>query len=182
MKLINKNTILKCEDKTFQPVKVNEIIYWGTGEEPTFYDAHNYTKPCYYIFKGEIIKREYSHHVESNTIVAQSQNVLEGVPIINLDNYAKDRYKYLYGTDFDDMEISLLEWQAFKMGYNSNKGYYSKEDIEKAIDLYRELGLNVDKTLKANVDIFKKQVIQVLTLPKIEWEIIFDKQGKIKLI
>lgn len=179
MKTINKNTTLKCEDKTYLPVEINEVIYWidtnGILNENSFVLEDKKILSCC----NRLYLSAKNHLLQStNKIISQSRNVLESVPVINLDNYAKDRYKYLYGTDFDDTEVSLLEWQAFKLGYNSNKGYYSKEDIEKAIDLYRELGLNVDKTLKTNVDNLKQEIFkQINSISIIEIDEFFNILG-----
>lgn len=142
MKQITKNTILKQGDKTFQPVEVEGVIYWTTGTQPTFDDAHS-LKPCYYIFKGEIIKREYSHHKESSTIIAQSQPKLEGVPVISLDSYVENSVNLEFKEEFEIAQDAMPAiWYDLKLkiikNYKSNSNQYTQKDIEKAIELARK--------------------------------------------
>lgn len=134
MKKITNKTLLKCEDKTYQPIEIDGVIYWETGEPPTFDDVHN-SKPCYYIFERNIIKREYSHHVESSTIIAQSQPKLEGIPVINLDDYVErlaiENYPFAVG-GIGNSENDKKN--HFIIGYKSNPNQYTQNDIEKAIE------------------------------------------------
>ena len=99
--------------------------------------------------------------------VAQSSPKLAGVPVISLDTYIE----MLVGKYVSYPNAYVLVKQLFK----SNQNQYTQKDIEKAIDLYRELGLNVDKTLKVNIDKLKQEIFeQINQISVIEVDVNFN--------
>jgi hypothetical protein len=117
MKKITNKTKLVQGGVIYEPTEIDGVIYWTTGEEPTFADVHNFIKPCYYIFQGQVYKREYSHHVGSSKIVAAAQRIYDGIPVVNLECTCWNHESY-------ECDVPCTQ----------NINYY-KSDLEKVYDL-----------------------------------------------
>jgi len=119
MKTINKNTLLKKGDKTFQPVEQDGIIYWV--DKPL--DEH-----------GKIVP---------GSIVALTKPKFTGSPIISLDAYIDSLAESLYPNS-NKLALHRHITPAIKKqsqrkkhwinGYKSNPNQYTQADIEKAFD------------------------------------------------
>ena len=115
----NSECIFECLNpkkifKTYQPVEVDGVIYWGKKSNEDWFNFYN--------------EDEYWF------LVAQSQPKLEGIPVISLDSYV-ERLGQKYGKS--RVEVSTA-WGSFVDGYKSNPNQYNQKDIEKAIELARE--------------------------------------------
>lgn len=116
MKTITKHTILKQGDKVYQPVEVDGVIYWISGNQ------------------------EQAHHT-----IAQSLPILKSIPVISLDSYV-ERLGEKDANKFDwDFESSFGNGYAdhvdgFVNGFKSNPNKWTDEDMEKAIEIALELG------------------------------------------
>jgi hypothetical protein len=104
MKKITANTLLKQGEKTYKSIKGFTSL-----TNIVWYD-------------------------DSGNIIAQSEPKLDGVPVVNLDMYARKLAKEYQDNnkDFDFMFVSFLA------GYNSNPNQYSLADIDKACKLAME--------------------------------------------
>lgn len=138
MKKITKNTLLICDDITYQPVEIDNVIYWCTGKQPTFADAHS-DKDCYYIFENKIYKREYTHHVNSSTIFAQSEPHLSNVPVINIDNETIEHLLYLSEQCYNNRQFKASLLINNKIQYLREikpiQSLYTQKELEKCVDL-----------------------------------------------
>jgi len=119
MKEINKNTLLRCRNKTYQPVEVDGVIYWVN--QPLDED-------------GCIVPK---------SIVALTKPKFINYPIISLIGYAES-IAHLYGSPYSSQYYNWKE--GFIDGYNSNPNQYTQKDIEKAIDLARNYNDGWDLT------------------------------------
>ena len=75
--------------------------------------------------------------------------------------------------NYESIEQDSASILGFKDGFNkyqllNKEKLFTMEDMEKAIDLYRELGLNVDKTLIENVINLKNDIISSLRPDRVE--------------
>jgi hypothetical protein len=114
MKKINSNTLLKCGNKTYRGAEINNVICW----------------------------------IDSSTladeIVAQTSNLIQGIPVISLENYYGDiheSWNIVYRM-FPQISLTLFS-RIFKDGYNSNPNKDTVHDLVKAIDLSRQYPADV---------------------------------------
>jgi hypothetical protein len=142
MKKITKNTILKQENKFYNAVEVDGVIFWVGSAIST----QNFGEWCY----KEIIFRfnknsAYDTFNMPKKIVAQSTNKLDGVPVISLDKYIRNlahdtMLNYLTNGNPDgDFKHSTIGADENKIwwtkGYKSNPNLYTLKDIEKAYEM-----------------------------------------------
>jgi hypothetical protein len=103
MKQITKNTILRQNDKTYQPVEVDGIICW--------------------IDKSTL----------ADEIVAQSQPKIEGVPVISLNRYVESLAEKFVIDKVKMSSQSAGVLVGYIEGFNSNPNQYTQKDIDKTI-------------------------------------------------
>jgi hypothetical protein len=136
MKTINKNTLLKCENKIFQPIEVDGVVYWVDKEDKS--------KGVFYEFmQGVLGFNGYLLTELEWKVIAQSQQLLERIPVISLDSYierlaeeTRDSInKVAYCCSGEDEE-DIFD-NGFIIGHKSNPNQYTQKDIEKAIELAR---------------------------------------------
>ena len=97
MKKINKNTILKQGEKTYQPVEVDGIIYWVDRETQIIgnnfthiYNPHHNDIWALDVNQISIAQAEGDRlEFGGGGVVAQSQLKLEGIPVISLNKYVE---------------------------------------------------------------------------------------------
>lgn len=161
MKQITPETLLKQGDNTYQPIEVDGVIYWcnplqKVNEDEYFIDNMNLFK-CRNIFDMGIEDTDgLIHNFDtSNSIIAQSQPKLAGVPVVSLD---KDV--------LSDIE-TITSWDSFKehpIGkagkrienwFKSNPNQYTQADIEKAIELARALKSSVFESDSASTRFYR---------------------------
>jgi L-rhamnose isomerase len=176
MKQITNKTILKQGDKTFQPIEVDGIIYW-IGKDLVGINSKtikNYCPNSNQIFVGYFESNDDELYqgvgkVHPKEIIAQSSNKLEGVPIINLDEYLeKISFDYYISNDAYTISDSF----HFSNGYKANPNQYTQKDIEKAIDLARKDYINNDIDIKHSSEILKQiNSISIIEVNE-NWEVI----------
>lgn len=136
MKKVTNKTILKQGENTYQPIEIDGVIYWV--------DLKQKIDSGYYIAIDNSINKHNKNYFRLDNdkkIVAQSQNKLEGVPVISLDSYVfnfldkacSDWHRQEYG-----FVANVPIRKAFVEGYNSNQNKWSDADVLKAIELARE--------------------------------------------
>jgi hypothetical protein len=155
MKTINKNTLLKCENKIFQPIEVEGVIYWY--EEKQIPNAGYIKSICL----GEIednkqheVKfgdKQYISPFVNNVgecygcrkIIAQSQPKLKGIPVISLDKYVerlaketRDSINKVAYCCSGETEEDIFD-SGFIISHKTNPNQYTQKDIDKAIKLAR---------------------------------------------
>jgi hypothetical protein len=121
MKQITKKTILKQEDKTFQPIEVDGVIYWV--------DINQIVSESHDVKDNFIYVEKYHHYCK---VVAQSSNKIEGVPIIDLESYIQFQANKKF-TRLCDADKRFV----FRVERKSNPNQYTQKDIERAIELAR---------------------------------------------
>jgi len=136
MKTINKNTILKQEDKIYQPRFVmsdDTIIYWPDLNNP-LKGIHSmvgknvwsvrYAKP---IIFGE---HENSYINECFNILAQSQPKLEGIPVISLEPIGFDEFEYTQKDIERAIELTLIDAKKSVVWSEHYYKHLSKQILE----------------------------------------------------
>jgi hypothetical protein len=138
MKIITKNTLLRCGDKTYPPIEVKGVIYW----------EKSHVKQGDYVFSHitkEIMQTNQATCIWfNNKIVAQLQPILEGVPVISLDSYV-EKLKKEYNTGENTDVFTKGVEVGIEIGYKSNPNQYTQKDIGKAIELARDIIDGKDK-------------------------------------
>ena len=142
-KKITKNTLLKCGDKTYQPIEVDGVIYWETTD-------FNANEPAFYIYTKSDKTKEINFGEDGavrgeTKVIAQSQPKLKGIPVISLDRYVErlahqKMINYLTdGNPNEDFKRSTIGADDNKNwwinGYKSNPNQYTQKDIDKAYQL-----------------------------------------------
>jgi hypothetical protein len=88
MKTINKNTLLRCGDKIFKTIEVDEVIYW----------ENSHVKEGNFVYNHKTKKLEQANKDTykwfNNFIIAQSKPKLQNVPVINLEPTGFDEFEY----------------------------------------------------------------------------------------
>jgi protein tyrosine phosphatase len=144
MKQITNKTLLKQGDKTYQPIEIRGIIYWGNFNEELKDGEMCFLKENHYI-NGGIVKYNAKKAIGYGLgfdffmkIVAQSKPNLEGIPVISLDSYVE---RLCNTRDLSYQDISIKEINAYKNGfvnsYISNPNQYTQKDIELAVEFAR---------------------------------------------
>jgi len=147
MKQITKNTILRQNNKTYQPVEVDGVIYWTDFELPkdrqiciTF---HKETKLAM-VDKDGFYEEDLDRYAYSPLRIIAQSKIADGwklaiFPIISLneDIIAAKNAECLKGV-FSEEENYQLRRSYFLKGFNSNPNQYTQKDIEKAIELSRQ--------------------------------------------
>jgi hypothetical protein len=92
MKQITNKTTLKQGDKQFQPVKVDGVIYWV---DKTFIEEDDY---AINLNTKEIRQYDGVKGMDSywNKIVAQSEPKLEGIPVIDFNDFVNENGELPY--------------------------------------------------------------------------------------
>lgn len=158
MKQITTKTILKQGEKIYQPVEVNDVIYWTDGELPkdrniciTFHKDTGVPM----VDKDGFYEEDLSYYVyQPKRIIAQSK-IPNGwktaySPVINL-KVCIAKKQADYAVEHKDLEAAT----HFYNGYNSNPNQYTQKDIEKAILLGRRQGSCVG-TVYTNKEILEQ--------------------------
>lgn len=135
MKQITNKTVLKQGDKLFQPVEVENVIYW-VDEEVVCKTGELYLSSLL----RRIISKSRGVIQAGDKIVAQSQPKLEGIPVISLDcNIQKliKKFKYFAANTANEQLGALCNkaWNILTDFVLSNSNQYTQKDIEKAIEL-----------------------------------------------
>ena len=143
MKQITKNTLLRCNDKSFQPVEVDGVVYW-VDEEATEcrYYLHNSIDGRHQIYDlengGSLLDFKRGQPIKwCSKIVAQSSPKLEGIPVISLDSYVEKQIKDWYNVSKLNSSF-IADPNSYKQGYKSNPNKYTQADIDKAYQMGHE--------------------------------------------
>jgi hypothetical protein len=142
MKQITKNTILRQNNKTYQPVEVDGVIYWTDFELPkdrqiciTF---HKETKLAM-VDKDGFYEEDLDRYAYSPLRIIAQSKIADGwklaiFPIISLneDIIAAKNAECLKGV-FSEEENYQLRRSYFLKGFNSNPNQYTQKDIDKTI-------------------------------------------------
>lgn len=134
MKQITKNTTLIQGDKTYQPIEIDGVVYWTRGLV-TIMDIGAVVIETLVRGQKILMQIDTANDLDFETqvsIVAQSQPILEGIPVVSLDV----------------MHLAKLNWGnihrtgvlGFIDGYKSNPNQYTLKDIERAIELSETSG------------------------------------------
>ena len=178
----------------YKLIKVTEGFLITCTEPITFSDT---LKPCYYLFKGEVYKREYSHHTDSQKIIASNflpelpsinfNNLEEEFGIINVEKLAdayidKNNLNIPPNNLTDEQQNDLYPYEIVKfkktyldafnkcLSLNKDKRY-TLEDIKTAIRYGFDVGFCSNSNNKTkNTLLSEDEIIQSLE-PKIEFEI-----------
>ncbi len=126
MKQVTNKTIVKQEEKIFEPVEVDGIIYWC--------ESKTISSPHYVVYNDNVCFVNEDYHVINNAIeggfagvvFAQSQLNLKGIPVINLNSYVERLAEIEFPTHIEPYR------KGFKHGYKLNQNHYNEKDIEKA--------------------------------------------------
>jgi hypothetical protein len=137
MNKITATTRLIQGGKEYQPVEVDGVIYWV---DKTITPEHK--EICCFVDGFKTWLDEYLTHVKFTPsifkIIAQSQPILKGIPVITLNSYVQELAEIAViekGNLTNEREqiIAIVGWVD---------GYYQKEftlaDIEKAFELGQE--------------------------------------------
>ncbi len=144
MKKITNKTILKKGENKYQPVEIDGVIYWV---DPTLSIDEVYphivierlTTGDYMLWQIDNIN-DIDRSCQYQ-IIAQSEQRLEGVPVISLDSYifnfldkaCSDWYRQEYG-----VMANVPIRKAFIEGFNLDQRKWTDADLLKAIELARE--------------------------------------------
>lgn len=122
MKYLTNKTIIVQEDKTYIPIEIEGTIYWidkeaTINEQDYYYNFdYNYIKLCLKISK-EFIKNAlyyeenstvFDYSKDCGKIVAQSDDKLSNIPIINLDDY------------WENVHCRWIKWTKRKPKWNGS--------------------------------------------------------------
>jgi len=141
MKRITSTTVLKKNNIEYKPFNIKGVVYW-THDAPI-------TNKEYYISGGKVCQFNNTGYdgVNFNKIVAQTQAILEGIPVINIGNYVNDLSNQYFQNLRDQSPIIPEEarW-PYKLGFQAgfNQYQYTQKDIEKAIHFARESSIRED--------------------------------------
>lgn len=173
----------------YKLIKLTEGYIIVSDEEIIFMDT---LKPCYYLFKREIYKREYSHHTDGQKIIASTfipelpkidfNNLEQEFGIVDIEKL-KDSW---YNTQKNKSESYLFQYNGMvndaleagiKIGLKLNKDkLYTEEDLREAIKFAQNYTCDVQyddndvmhEILKHTHS--ENMIIQSLQ-PKTEWNI-----------
>jgi hypothetical protein len=144
MKIITENTLLIWGEKQFKAVEIKESLFWIDTDTPLKQGQKRitYFKDSFF----EVTRDQELNPIASITlekfplVVAQSSPILEGVPVVGLDELIK--YMALrFGYVWENTETS-----ARRVIEKSFDTLYSQKDMEKAIDLANQLELVRDSS------------------------------------
>lgn len=173
MKQITNKTILKQGNNTFQPVEVDGVVYWTDGKLPKDRDIsitfHKDTGlPM--VDKEGFYEEDLSYYAyPPKRIVAQSKIAggwkLARFPFVRLGSYIERLANEYAPVEMDDYDGKHSEYDINKsirngveFGYRSNTNQYTKEDIDKAINMAWLLGQNVNQNLTDTIDLIFEQI------------------------
>lgn len=159
MKRITSTTVLKKNNIEYKPFNINGVVYW------TWYNG---IKKGDYVFENgkpivrvkEILNADdlvwesldgksssCDSIIEFYKVIAQTQAILEGIPVINIGNYVNDLSNQYFQNLRDQSPIIPEEarW-PYKLGFQAgfNQYQYTQKDIEKAIHFARESSIRED--------------------------------------
>ena len=128
--------------------------------------------------KTHLLKTSQGIALEINGVVSDcklefSEEVSKGIGelwgIFDVEKLACSYANYPYPLPYGYTGAANDFKNGFQAAQRLNKEkLFTMEDMEKAIDLYRELGLNVDKTLIENVINLKNDIISSLRPDRVE--------------
>lgn len=138
----NSECIFECLNpkkifKTYQPVEVDGVVYW--------IDYYTQKGDFWCIDIDKKIFKDQTHFpisIGQRLIVAQSQSILEGIPVVSLDSYVEITVKN-YVQELIDCK-SVKEYERTWISaichqlLQSNPNQYTQKDIEKTTELARE--------------------------------------------
>lgn len=158
MKRITSTTVLRKNNIEYKPFNINGVVYWTW---------HNGIKKGDYVFENgkpivrvkEILNADdlvwesldgksssCDSIIEFYKIIAQTQAILEGIPVINIGNYVNDLSNQYFNNLKNQSEIipEKARW-PYKLGFIAgfNQYQYTREDLEKAIELAQNYSTNV---------------------------------------
>jgi len=135
MKRVTKNTILKCGQKTFEPILIDGVVHWYTeylGEHRKTIclatkDPKKYCNGTYlYSDKDPGTGKVFA-------VVAQSSYVHEGIPVISIHGYVeKLAWEAVHNGNIKDEKQQVCGFTGWVDGYYSSPYKYTIEDIQKA--------------------------------------------------
>jgi hypothetical protein len=141
MKKITATTRLIQGGKEYQPVEVHGVIYWLENRPPLddeFWTYIGNNEPIEFL-KNYLPKTWYEKLHDINnyyTAIAQSQPILEGIPVITLDSYPRNlslkKGLELYNGGNYDFENGV------RVGLQSSPYKWTDADVEKAANLGRD--------------------------------------------
>lgn len=159
MKRITSTTVLRKNNIEYKPFNINGVVYWTW---------HNGIKKGDYVFENgkpivrvkEILNADdlvwesldgksssCDSIIEFYKVIAQTQAILEGIPVINIGNYVNDLSNQYFQNLRDQSPIipEKARW-PYKLGFIAgfNQHQYTREDLEKAIHFARESSIRED--------------------------------------
>jgi hypothetical protein len=141
MKQITNKTILKQEDKTYQPIEVDGVIYWMDKRKLCLEGQFSISMGKIGAYKQEKEPRFWDNGC--HPIIAQSQSKLDGIPVVSLDSYVENISKSKIPISNSENPWLVGEVQSrrinFIEGFKSNPNQYTQADIEKAFDMGAKL-------------------------------------------
>jgi hypothetical protein len=126
MKKINNKTILIQGDKTFQPIEVDDVIYWVDASQ---------------LIDGQ----KFKHYEKA---IAQSLPKLKRVPVISLNRYIERLADTITENEGFNLHNGAYDYSnGVEKGYNSNPNQYTLKDIKEAIELASQCSVIEDEII-----------------------------------
>ena len=137
MKQITNKTILKQGDKIYNPVEVDSVVYWIdetilTGMKGDWViETHNpiVTTVCEISRDNADLKM---NGYKDMKIIAQSQSKLDGVPVIDFNDFVNENGELAYTQK--DIEKAIELAQRFNLVDGFSEPKYEKEEILEQIN------------------------------------------------
>ena len=168
MKQITQNTILKQGNNEYYAVNVDDIIYWLDKNADVNFSLFHYAYGKIYPTLHDTIDylestkniKEFDCYYNYITVIAQSKNVLSGIPVIDLNSYITSlAYNYFNSNEHYKISHSC----HYAEGYKANKNTYTEEDIKKAIKLALK-ATKIYRDKENYKDLIFKKISQILKI------------------
>lgn len=142
MKQITNKTILVQGDKTFQPIKVDGVIYWVDDADIKEGD-HYYNHQWQQDLGNGLFKRGVSDKMSINDkkVISQSSLKLEGIPVINIYSPIQQlltELKETFNNCLPEFKTGIQHAVLRTSCYLESDNQYTLKDIEEAIKLAKK--------------------------------------------